>query len=80
MNGSTSLPCVGLIFSGFISLIYVFSGMAPSNFTYPEFIGENIQEFCHANDVQLLSRHHQDGKYLKLPLGGERFNPCDAGG
>ncbi|KAK2175862.1 hypothetical protein NP493_702g03084 [Ridgeia piscesae] len=38
------------------------SGINPGSFTYPDFNGKNIQEFCHVNDVQQLVRHHQEAR------------------
>ncbi|XP_060582282.1 nuclear receptor coactivator 3-like [Ruditapes philippinarum] len=36
------------------------SGIAPGRFSCPDFVGQNIQEFCHANDLQQLSKHLQE--------------------
>jgi nuclear receptor coactivator 2 len=30
------------------------------NYKYPDFINQNIQEFCHANDMQQLTKHHKE--------------------
>ncbi|ELU05826.1 hypothetical protein CAPTEDRAFT_92183 [Capitella teleta] len=29
-------------------------------YMYPDFVNQNIQEFCHANDMQQLSKHHKE--------------------
>ncbi|XP_053383143.1 nuclear receptor coactivator 2-like isoform X2 [Mercenaria mercenaria] len=36
------------------------SGIAPGRFSCPDFVGQNIQEFCHTNDLQQLSKHLQE--------------------
>ena len=42
------------------------SGISPGQFSCPEFVGQNIQDFCHVNDVQQLSKHLQEGMSLLL--------------
>ncbi|VDI35698.1 nuclear receptor coactivator 2 [Mytilus galloprovincialis] len=36
------------------------SGIAPGSQSCPDFNGQNIQEFCHVNDVQNLAKHFQE--------------------
>lgn len=36
------------------------SGIAPGRFNCPDFVGQNIQEFCHSKDLQQLSKHLQE--------------------
>ena len=46
----------------FLDECVYYSGISHGHFTCPEFVGQNIQEFCHVNDVQQLTKHLQEGK------------------
>jgi hypothetical protein len=47
-------------------LFLVYSGIAHGTYSCPDFNGQNIQEFCHVNDVQNLAKHFQEGKFLLI--------------
>lgn len=36
------------------------SGIVRGHYSCPDFTGQNIQDFCHLNDVQTLSKHFQE--------------------
>ena len=42
-------------------LFFCFSGISPGHFVCPDFVGKNIQELCHVNDLQQLTKHLQEG-------------------
>ena len=37
-------------------------GVNSQEFSYPEYVGEDINKFCHVNDLQQLQKHHSEGK------------------
>jgi hypothetical protein len=37
------------------------SGYNADNYSYADFIGQNIRDFCPQNDVQHLTKHHEQG-------------------
>lgn len=44
-----------------ICFFLIFSGIVRGHYSCPDFTGQNIQDFCHLNDVQTLSKHFQEG-------------------
>ena len=40
------------------------SGLNPSHYPHAEFVGQNIEDFCHVNDLMVVSKHYEDGKRI----------------
>ncbi len=47
------------------TLLSTFSGITHSHYNFPDFVGQNIQDFCHINDVQQFTRHQAEGEKLE---------------
>ena len=37
------------------------SGLQKCNYGRLDFVGKDILDFCHTNDIQQLTKHHQEG-------------------
>ena len=52
------------------------SGLRKSNYGKLDFDGRDILDFCHVNDVQQLSKHHQEGYIWNMLYGDMLYLYC----